>query len=159
MQIRELGHIVIGVRDLERSARFYGQVLGLRNVARIRETGLMFIGGQGRSHHELLLVQVDADAAAAPDALTFGQLGLRHTAWKVGTTDAELQAALRDLEQAEVPIDHVTNHGDITHSIYLRDPDGNAVELYIDVQPELWRDTPAVAGVMGTSTRPLTLPA
>lgn len=151
MQVQELGHIVIGVRDLERAARFYRDVLGLRQVAMLGSDGVMLAGGAGRTHHELLLRQVKQ----VPDTAPAGDLGLRHFAWKIGTTDAELKAALDELRQAEVTIDHVTNHGDVTHSVYLKDPDGNTVEVYIDVQPELWRSDPSKA--VGQGTAPLAL--
>ena len=143
MVIKELGHIVLSVKDLQRSVHFYGDVLGFKEVARLGERGVMFSGG--RTHHELLVVQADPDAAA-PEAKA---LGLRHFALKIGTTDDELHAALDELAEAGVQVDHTTDHGGVTHSAYLRDPDGNRVELYIDVQPETWREEPA--GIAGRS--------
>ncbi len=158
MQIKELGHVVLGVRDLERLKRFYQDMLGLRNVAALRNDGLFFAGADGRSHHELLLLQVNEADAKAPSPETQGRLGLRHVAFKIGTTDAELEAALLELRQAEAPITDVVNHGDVTHSIYLKDPDGNTVEVYVDID-QAWREDPSYAGVMATGTRPLELKA
>jgi catechol-2,3-dioxygenase len=143
MEIKELGHVVISVKDLNDSVHFYRDVLGFKEVARLGERGVMFSGG--RTHHELLVVQGEADAVH-PDAKT---LGLRHFALKIGTTDEELHAALDELAEAGVQVDHTTDHGGVTHSAYLRDPDGNRVELYIDVQPETWRTDPA--GIAGRS--------
>jgi len=137
MEIKELGHIVLSVKDLQSSVHFYGDILGFKEVARLGERGVMFSGG--RTHHELLVVQSDPDAVP-PEGNT---LGLRHFALKIGTTDDELHAALDELAEAGVKVDHTTDHGGVTHSAYLRDPDGNRVELYIDVQPETWRQEPA----------------
>lgn len=143
MEIKELGHIVLNVRDLSRSTHFYREVLGFREVARLGERGVMF--SSGRTHHELLLIE-SPDASPLPDGRN---LGLSHFALKVGTSDDELRAALKELQDAEVVIDHTTDHG-TTHSIYLKDPDGNTVEVYIDVQPEAWREDPSAIGRAGS---------
>ena len=138
MEIKELGHVVLNVRDLGTSVHFYRDVLGFREVARMGERGVMF--SSGRTHHELLLLQAGPDAAVQPAGRA---LGLSHFAFKIGTTDAELDAARAELEAHDVPADHVTDHG-FTHSVYLSDPDGNHVEIYIDGQPELWHEDPTL---------------
>ena len=150
MKIQELGHIVLRVRSLENSVHFYRDVLGFREVAHLGTTGVMFAGGLGRTHHELLLQQASPDAAQLPEGRA---LGLSHFALKIGTTDEELRLALDEVKEAGVQVDHVTDHG-MTHSVYLRDPDGNHVEIYIDVQPELWRDDPST---VGGHSQPLTV--
>lgn len=148
MNIKELGHVVLSVADLERSVHFYRDLLGFREISRLGQRGVMF--SSGRTHHELLLLQAEPGAAPIPDGRS---LGLSHFALKIGTTDDELRAALAELAAAEAPIDHTTDHG-ITHSVYLRDPDGNRVELYVDVQPEVWRQD---SSVIGGRSRPLSL--
>src|SRR5688572_25909789 len=148
MKIRELGHVVLHVGDLARSVRFYRDILGFAEVSRMGDRGVMF--SSGRTHHELFLVQGEPEALPIPEQRA---LGLSHLALKIGTTDDELRSALDELQEAEVPIDRITDHG-VTHSIYLRDPDGNKVEVYIDTQPELWRQNPTLAGAVG---KPLTL--
>ena len=150
MEIKELGHIVLSVRDLEQSIHFYRDILGFRQVSRMGERGAMF--SAGRTHHELFLTQGNPDAPVQEGR----GVGLRHFALKVGTTDAELQAALDELRKEEVEIVHITDHG-VTHSVYLKDPDGNQVEIYIDVQPELWRENPAVVGSGAGSQVPLSV--
>ena len=52
-----------------------------------------------------------------------------------------MRAAVRQLHEAGVPVVGASDHG-VTHSLYIDDPDGNEIELYIDVQPETWRDDP-----------------
>lgn len=139
MKILELGHLVLYVRDLERSRHFYRDVLGFDEIHAVGGLG----GGaavysSGRTHHELLLIQVGEDAEPIPAGR---RVGLYHFGLKVGTTDDELRDALRQLQNAGVKVVGATDHT-VTHSIYLEDPDGNEVELYIDVQPEVWRVDP-----------------
>jgi catechol-2,3-dioxygenase len=64
-----------------------------------------------------------------------------HFGLKVGTTDDELREALRALVDAGANVIGTADHG-VTHSLYITDPDGNEIELYIDVQPEAWREDP-----------------
>ena len=60
---------------------------------------------------------------------------------KVGESDDELREALATIQEAGVNVVGASDHT-VTHSLYIEDPDGNEIELYIDVQPELWRDDP-----------------
>lgn len=136
MEVKELGHIVLYVRDLERSRRFYGDVLGWKEVARLGRRGAMF--SSGRTHHELLLLEVGPDAAPVPPGK---RVGMYHFGLKVGTTDEELQRAVEEVQRAGATIVGTADHT-VTHSLYILDPDGNEVELYIDVQPEAWRERP-----------------
>ena len=93
----------------------------------------------GRTHHELLLIEVGEDAAALPAGR---RVGLYHFGLKVGESDDELRAARERLVEAHVPVVGASDHT-VTHSLYIEDPDGNEIELYIDVQPEVWRHDPA----------------
>jgi catechol-2,3-dioxygenase len=146
--VKDLGHVVLYVRDLERSRRFYASLLGWKEVASYGVVAAAF--SSGRTHHELLLIQVGPDAAPLPQE---PRLGLYHFGLKVGDSDDELRQAIAEVRAADVPIVGMSDHG-VTHSIYIKDPDGNEIELYIDVQPEVWRDKP-LGSVMGT--RPLRL--
>lgn len=137
MEIKELGHIVLYVRDLGRSSRFYGEILGWKQIATMGTSAAMF--SSGRTHHELLLIEVGMDAAAIPQGR---RVGMYHFGLKVGETDDELRAAVKDLTDAGVEISGSADHV-VTHSLYISDPDGNEIELYIDVQPEIWRDDPS----------------
>ena len=136
MEVKELGHIVLYVRDLERSRRFYGEVLGWQEVIRMGTSAALF--SSGRTHHELLLLEVGPDASAPPPGR---RTGLYHFGLKVGESDDELREAVETLRREGVPIVGMTDHT-VTHSVYIADPDGNEIELYIDVQPEIWRENP-----------------
>jgi catechol 2,3-dioxygenase len=136
MEVKELGHIVLYVRDLERSRRFYGEVLGWKEVARLGGQGAMF--SSGRTHHELLLLEVGSGATPIPSA---PRVGMYHFGLKIGETDEELREALDRLIEAGVKVVGTADHN-VTHSLYIEDPDGNEIELYIDVQPETWREDP-----------------
>jgi catechol 2,3-dioxygenase len=149
MHVRELGHIVLSVRNLEASAHFYGDVLGLRKVTTMGGRSVFYAGEGGRTHHELLLTQSDDPNAER------GKIGLSHFAFKVGTTDDELRAALDELKESGVQIERIVDHGGVTHSVYMKDPDGNTVEVYIDVQPEAWRYDPTKT--VGQGAKPLSL--
>lgn len=67
---------------------------------------------------------------------------LYHIGIKVGDSLDELRAAKRELEQAGIPIDGMSDHT-VSQSLYLRDPDGNEIELYVDVDESLWKNDPA----------------
>jgi len=125
------------VRDLERSRRFYGEVLGWKSLPAPADfPGALF--SSGRTHHELLLLEVGPGAAPIPAGR---RIGLYHFGLKVGTTDGELRQVFRTLQAKGVPVVGTADHG-VTHSLYVEDPDGNEIELYIDVQPETWRENP-----------------
>ncbi|MFY9586108.1 MAG: VOC family protein [Actinomycetota bacterium] len=136
MEVKELGHIVLYVRDIQRSRHFYRDVLGWREVAEFGGMGAMF--SSGRTHHELLLLEVGANAVPIPEGR---RVGMYHFGLKVGTTDDELRDAYKKLEENGVPVLGMSDHT-VTHSLYIADPDGNEIELYIDVQPERWREEP-----------------
>jgi len=136
MEVKELGHVVLYVRDLEVSRGFYRDVLGWHEIAGFEHQMAMY--SSGRTHHELLLIEVGPDAQPIPPGR---RVGMYHFGLKVGTTDDELREAYQTLVNAGANIVGSGDHG-VTHSLYIKDPDGNEIELYIDVQPELWRDDP-----------------
>ena len=137
MEVKELGHLVLYVQNLERSRHFYRDVLGWKEVAGM--TGMPAAAfSSGRTHHELLLIEVGEDAAPIPSGR---RVGMYHFGLKIGTTDDELRQALNELHAAGAHVMGTADHT-VTHSLYIADPDGNEIELYIDVQPEIWREDP-----------------
>lgn len=145
MQVKELGHLVLYVRDLERSSRFYGEVLGWRSILPEDDEGLpfpaaAFAAPSGRTHHELLLIEVGADAAALPEGR---RVGLYHFGLRIGDSDDDLRTAIEELRAAGVTIVGASDHT-VTHSLYVLDPDENQVELYVDVPGVDWRSDPSL---------------
>ncbi|MGO9661649.1 MAG: VOC family protein [Acidimicrobiales bacterium] len=142
MEVKELGHLVLYVRNLDRSVAFYRDVLGWRMIspdtpdAPFRAAA--FSAPSGRTHHELLLIQVGEDAAALPRGR---RVGLYHFGLKVGTSDDELREALATVKSAGVTVVGTSDHT-VTHSLYVLDPDGNEIELYIDVPGMDWAQRP-----------------
>ena len=142
MEVKDLGHIVLYVRNLERSACFYRDVLGFRQIdpGALGFPAAAFTSASGRTHHELLLIEVGEDAQAQPRGR---RVGLYHFGLKVGDSDDELRAALAALEGAGVTVTGASDHT-VSHSLYILDPDGNEVELYVDVPGVDWRSDPAL---------------
>jgi catechol-2,3-dioxygenase len=132
---------VLYVRNLENSARFYRDVLGWEAIFNGAEAALpfpaaAFVSSSHRTHHELLLIEVGEQAAPLPRGR---RVGMYHFGLKVGNTDDELRDALHSLQVNNVTIVGATDHG-MTHSLYIVDPDGNEIELYVDVPGIDWND-------------------
>jgi catechol 2,3-dioxygenase len=139
IKVQNVGHVVLKVRDLERAARFYRDVLGLREVARATFGGRMvFFSATGANHHDIALFEVGPDAAPHEDK----QVGLYHVALRIGNSLEELRAARAHLAASGVEALRLRDHA-VSQSIYLNDPDGNGLELYVDGDPAIWRDDPA----------------
>ena len=137
MKAHYLGHVVFYVKDLERSLAFYRDLLGFTEVGQIFN-GTAAAPTSGRTHHELLLIQV-GDAPGPPKG---PRRGLYHIGIKVGDSLDELRSAKQELERAGVTIDGMSDHT-VSQSLYLKDPDGNEVELYVDADESLWRNNSA----------------
>ena len=143
MEVKELGHLVLYVRNLKRSAAFYRDVLGWRQLAPIDELGFpaaAFSAPSNRTHHELLLIEVGEDAQALPQGR---HVGLYHFGLKVGDTDDELRNALRTVQEAGATVVGTSDHT-VTHSLYILAPDGNELELYVDVPGVDWKTDPSL---------------
>ncbi|RPH75167.1 MAG: VOC family protein [Nitrospiraceae bacterium] len=137
MKAHYLGHVVFYVKDLERSLGFYRDLLGFKEVGRIFN-GAASALTSGRTHHELLLIQV----GDAPGPSSGRRRGLYHIGIKVGDRLDDLRQAKYELEQAGILIDGMSDHT-VSQSLYMKDPDGNEVELYVDADESIWRNNPA----------------
>lgn len=153
MEVKDLGHIVLYVRNLGRSVAFYRDMLGFRPVSPEVALGvpaMAFVSASGRTHHELLLIEVGEDAQPLQKGR---RLGMYHFGLKIGDSDEELRQALARLTDAGVDIVGTSDHT-VTHSLYILDPDGNEVELYIDVPGVDWTADPSL---VVSPVRPLRL--
>ena len=137
IRVRRVGHVVLKVRDLERAARFYREVLGLAEVARATFGRPMAFFSTGDNHHDIALLEVGPDAAV-PER---NAVGLYHVALKIGDSLDELRAAKAHLEAHGLTDLRLTDHR-VSQSIYLTDPDGHGLELYVDADPAIWRQDP-----------------
>ncbi|HLB62770.1 MAG TPA: VOC family protein [Actinomycetota bacterium] len=122
---QEIGHVVLRVRNLERSSAFY-ELLGFTKVAEIG--GVMaFFTATGDNHHDLALQAMGDDAPQPPPH----GVGLYHVAIRL-PSDENVRAAFRRLADAGAEITGSSDHG-VSHSLYIKDPDGIELELYADV--------------------------
>lgn len=133
MKIHELGHVVLYVSNLKRSADFYKDILGFAEIHRDLHTALF---SSGRTHHELLLIEIGGEPKDPRP-----QVGLYHIGLKIGNTDEELRAAYQELTKKGVQFVGSADHH-VTHSLYILDPDNNELELYVDTSDE-WKTDPA----------------
>ncbi len=133
MKIHELGHVVLFVTDLTKLADFYRDTLGFHEIARDTQTALF---GTGRTHHEMLLIEV----GGLVEPRTHAKPGLYHIGFKIGDSTDDIRNALEELQSKGVTIVGTADHH-VTHSLYILDPDGNELELYADVSDE-WKTDP-----------------
>lgn len=145
-----IGHVHLKVADLERALAFYSGVLGFQLVQRYG-TQAAFVSAGGYHHHIGLNTWESRGGSPPPPGTT----GLYHVAI-LYPDRVQLADALRRLLAAGVQLDGAADHG-VSEALYLRDPDGNGVELYCDRPPEQWpRDE---AGNLAMVTRPLDVEA
>jgi catechol 2,3-dioxygenase len=148
-QVR-MGHVHLKVADLERTLGFYRDVLGFELMQRMGDQAA-FLSAGGYHHHIALNTWESLGGPPPP----FGTTGLYHHAI-VYPTRAALADALRRLMAAGIQLEGAADHG-VSQSLYLRDPDGNGVELYVDRPREAWPHTPD--GKLAMYTRHLDLRA
>lgn len=137
MRAHYLGHVVFYVKDLKQSLAFYRDLLGFKEVGKTFN-GASAALTSGRTHHELLLIQV-GDAPGPPSGR---HRGLYHIGIKVGDSLDELHQAKRELEQAGISIDGMSDHT-VSQSLYLKDHDGNEIELYVGADESVWKNNPS----------------
>ena len=128
---KQLGHIVLRVRDIERSEQFYSDVLGLR-VTNKRPGQMTFMSAVDESSHELALVPVGDDAPGPEDS----RVGLYHFAWQMDSFD-DLKMLYADMKSKNVDVRGIGDHG-ISLGVYFFDPDGNEIEAYYEMPKDEW---------------------
>jgi catechol 2,3-dioxygenase len=126
-----IGHVHLKVADLERAIGFYRDVLGFQLTQRYGSRAAFL--SAGGYHHHIGLNTWESQGGSTPP---LSSTGLYHLAI-LYPTRAELADALRRLLKAGIPLEGASDHG-VSEAIYLRDPDGNGVELYWDRPRETW---------------------
>ena len=126
-----LQHVNLYVRNAERSKQWSEDLLGL-HCYEYRPGWAAFLSADEEQSHEVALMQLGNDAPLQQR----GQVGLNHMAWRLESLD-DLKAFYRRIKAAGMPIDHIADHG-ISLGIYLRDPDGNGVEVFYELPRAEW---------------------
>ncbi|MDX6410729.1 MAG: catechol 2,3-dioxygenase [Gaiellaceae bacterium] len=146
----DIGHVHLKVADLDRSLGFWRDVLGFDLQQRMGDQAA-FISA-GNYHHHLGLNTWESKGGSAPPR---GSTGLYHVAIRYPDRRS-LADALRRLIDAGIPLEGASDHG-VSEALYLRDPDGNGVELYRDRPEDEWPREPD--GTLSMTLQPLDLQA
>ena len=126
-----LGHVNIFVRNIERSQKWYQELLDLHTYD-YRPGNAVFMSADIEQSHEVALIQL-GDEASGPER---GQVGLNHMAWMMENLD-DLKEVYQRIIDRDIPIERVSDHG-VSIGIYLRDPDGNGVEVSYELPRSEW---------------------
>ena len=145
----DIGHVHLKVADLDRALAFYRDVLGFDEMQRMGDQAA-FISAGGY-HHHIGLNTWESRGGSPPPA---GTTGLYHVAIRYPDRKT-LADALRRVVDAGISVEGASDHG-VSEAIYLRDPDGNGIELYRDRPREEW---PRANDGVAMFTRPLDLRA
>jgi catechol 2,3-dioxygenase len=121
-----IAHVVLKVRNLEQSKKFYTEILGMQVMKHVPEIKAVFLSFNGRDHHEIALFEIGASA----ETPKMNQTGMLHVAFRL-RTEEDLLAAYKEFKEKGVPVSFTVNHG-VSKSIYFRDPDNNELEVYCD---------------------------
>lgn len=127
---QRIGHVVLKVRDLDRSLAFYRDLLGF-SVSGEMSNVMIFLTATGENHHDLALLRV-GDQAPSPVTTA---VGLYHVAIQLPDLDA-LRAAHALLSERGL-LRGAADHG-VSRSLYTADPDGNEIELFCDAPRDEW---------------------
>ena len=126
-----LQHVNIYVRNAERSKQWYEDLLGLHTYE-YRPGWAAFMSADEEQSHEVALMQVGEDAPLQQK----GQVGLNHMAWRLESLD-DLKEFYQRIKTKGIKPEHISDHG-ISLGIYLRDPDGNGVEVFYELPRAEW---------------------
>jgi catechol 2,3-dioxygenase len=130
LQPLRIGHVVLKVRDLDRSLSFYRDLLGFKVVSELSNV-MIFLAADGQNHHDLALLRVGQQAASpVPTAVGLYHVAIQLSDWAAVRT-AHTLLTERGLLRGAV------DHG-VSRSLYTADPDGNEIELYCDAPRSEW---------------------
>ena len=132
---RNLGHVNIFVRNAEKAREWYEDLLGLHTQGFTPGRAAFMSADVGNSH-EVALTEV-GENAAGPQA---GQVGLNHMAWYMNSVE-DLAELYNRVKEKKIKIERVSDHGHAI-GIYIRDPDGNGIELSYEMPAEEWGHNP-----------------
>ena len=125
-RIKRVGHVVLGVRDPQRSIRFYTETLGMELVQHLAEMQMAFFSF-GERDHDIAVIKV-------PDDQPVGSAGLAHTALEIEGGERELRELRDRLTARGVQVEFTADHV-LTKSVYFFDPDGNRLEIFSQAMP------------------------
>jgi catechol 2,3-dioxygenase-like lactoylglutathione lyase family enzyme len=129
VEVLALGHVVLKVRNLQRSEDFYSGILGMRVILRLFDPRMTFLSLQTtENHHDFALMELGPVAPAPAGDAT----GLAHVAFKVGSSLEEFGLARSLLDESGTPVLYEAQRG-LSRSVHVLDPDGNEIELYVDI--------------------------
>jgi catechol 2,3-dioxygenase-like lactoylglutathione lyase family enzyme len=146
-----VNHLVLNVKDLERSHRFWTEIIGFKQVGQSRPESpfqmRFYAGSDGSRHHDLALAQI-ADPEQVPDPAEPWSMrgrapGVNHVAIKYPDRESWLRQ-LAFLQSKGVTFHSRVEHG-MTHSVYISDPDGHGIEVLYELPQEVWEDDIAAA--------------
>jgi catechol 2,3-dioxygenase len=133
MNIKGINHVVLKVRNLAESDAFYREMLGLELVAK---RGRMWFYSAGAHTHDLALIEIGVNGKVP----SVDNTGLLHLCFDVKNEEALLRM-YKKMRAAGVRVSDGVDHT-VMHSFYVHDPDGNMIELGVDVPKEQWEKLP-----------------
>jgi len=125
-KIKKVGHVVLGVRDPQRSIKFYTEVLGMELVNFLEEMHMAFFSF-GEREHDIAVIKV-------PEDQPVGSSGLAHTALEIEGGQEQLRELYERLKSHGAKVEFTTDHV-VTKSVYFFDPDGNRLEIFSQELP------------------------
>ena len=130
-KIKKVGHVVLGVREPQRSIKFYTEALGMELVNVLEEMQMAFLSF-GERDHDIAVIKV-------PDDQPVGSSGLAHTALEIEGGQEQLRELYERLKSYGAKVEFTADHV-LTKSVYFFDPDGNRLEIFSEVMdPEAGR--------------------
>ena len=128
IELKRIGHVLLRVADVERSRKFYTEILGFQVMEEDPDHGGIFMALEGHAHTLDLFPAQDPEAAPRPP---LDAVGVHHVAFQVESDEA-LRAAYFTLREHGVDIARAVDHVS-QKSIYFHDPDGNLLEIYYEL--------------------------